>query len=118
MAYVDGFVQLDAFTVEMANELVDAFRRASADDLLPKAYELARKITHNRSPVAAALTRHMMYRHSAAPDPLTAHQVDSLAMFYTSIGDGKEGVRAFLEKRDPKFTAHTSELPAAYPWWK
>ena len=32
-----------------------------------------------------------------------AHRAESLAMFRTSVGDGKEGVRAFLEKRAPKF---------------
>ena len=35
--------------------------------------------------------------------PRDAHKVDSLSMFYTSQGDGKEGVRAFLEKRDAAF---------------
>lgn len=88
------------------------------EELLPKAYELAHKIVDNRSPVAIALTRHMMYRNSPQPDPVVAHQVDSLAMFYTSIADGKEGVQAFREKRDPKFTGKASELPAFVPWWK
>ena len=31
------------------------------------------------------------------------HLADSLAMWHTSVGDGKEGVAAFLEKRKPKF---------------
>ena len=74
----------------------------AADDLLPAAYALARRFVENRSPVATALTRRMMYRNSAQPHPVEAHRIDSLAMFYTSIGDGKEGVRAFLEKRDPR----------------
>lgn len=86
--------------------------------LLPKAYELARKFVQNRSPVAVALARQMLYRNSAQPHPLEAHRVDSLAMFYTSVGDGKEGVRAFLEKRDPNFTSKASEMPPFYPWWE
>lgn len=86
--------------------------------LLDAAYGLARKFTHNRSPVGIALTRQMMYRNSGAPSPLDAHRVDSLAMFYTSLGDGKEGVRSFLEKRDPEFQAKASAMPPFYPWWE
>jgi enoyl-CoA hydratase/carnithine racemase len=85
-------------------------------ELLDAAYDLARRFTRARSPVATALARQMMYRNSAASHPLEAHRVDSLAMFYTSIGDGKEGVAAFREKREPEFTARASDLPPFYPW--
>jgi enoyl-CoA hydratase/carnithine racemase len=83
----------------------------AADELLDAAYDLARRFTENRSPVATALTRQMMYRNSAEAHPLEAHRVDSLAMFYTSMGDGKEGVAAFREKRDPDFRSSTRDLP-------
>ena len=86
------------------------------DDLLPAAYALARKFIDGRSPVAVALARQMMLRNAAQPHPLEAHRIDSLAMFYTSIGDGKEGVAAFLEKRDPAFTSKASQMPPFYPW--
>jgi enoyl-CoA hydratase/carnithine racemase len=88
------------------------------EELLPKAYELARKLSAQRSPVGIALTRQMLYRNSALASPLEAHRVDSLAMFYASIGDGKEGVRAFLEKRAPSFQSKASEMPPFYPWWE
>ena len=86
------------------------------DDLLPAARELARKFTEHRSPVAVAFARQMMYRNSAQPHPREAHRVDSLAMFWTSVGDGKEGVASFLEKRDPSYKGKASEMPAFYPW--
>ena len=88
-----------------------------ADDLLPTAYALAHRFVDGRSPVATALMRQMIYRNSAQPDPLAAHQVESLAMFYSSIGDGKEGVAAFLGKRPAEFTGSVPEdLPPFYPW--
>ena len=87
-----------------------------ADELLDAAYALARRFTENRSPVATALARQMMYRNSAQPHPIEAHRIDSLAMFYTSVGDGKEGVASFREKRDPEFTGRTTRMPPFYPW--
>ncbi|MGW4332314.1 crotonase/enoyl-CoA hydratase family protein [Rhodococcus koreensis] len=81
------------------------------DDLLPVAYDLARSFVRDRSPVALGLAKQLLYRNSAAAEPLEAHLTDSLAMFWTSIGDGKEGVAAFLEKRTPRFTGKASDLP-------
>jgi enoyl-CoA hydratase/carnithine racemase len=84
------------------------------DHLLPAAQELARSFVVGRSPVAIGLARQLVYRNSAASDPLEAHLSDSLAMYYTSIGDGKEGVAAFREKRDPRFTGRASDLPEIF----
>lgn len=87
------------------------------DELLPAAYQLARRFVDGHSAVGVALTRQMMWRNSAQPHPVEAHRVDSLAMYYTSFADGQEGVQAFLEKRDAEFTSRTSEdMPPFYPW--
>jgi enoyl-CoA hydratase/carnithine racemase len=84
------------------------------EELLPTAQDLARSFVVGRSPVALGLAKQMLYRNGAAADPLEAHLSDSLAMFYTSIGDGKEGVAAFREKRDPHFTGSAGQLPRVF----
>lgn len=85
------------------------------EDLLEEAYRLARSFVVGRSPVALALAKQMLYRNSAADHPIEAHRADSLAMWHASIGDGKEGVASFLEKREPKFTGKASQTPVIYP---
>ena len=81
------------------------------DEVLPAAQELARSFVVDRSPVALALAKRLLYRNSAAAEPLEAHLSDSLAIFWSSLADGKEGVAAFLEKRPAEFTGKASELP-------
>jgi enoyl-CoA hydratase/carnithine racemase len=84
------------------------------DDLLAAAQELARSFVVDRSPVALGLAKRLLYRNSAAADPLEAHLSDSLAMYWQSLGDGQEGVAAFLEKRPPLFTSSVTDLPEVF----
>lgn len=85
------------------------------DELLAAATALAHRFTDSRSPVGIALTRQMMYRNAAAPHPREAHRAESLAMFWTSVADGTEGVASFLEKRPAEFGSSASELPDVFP---
>lgn len=87
------------------------------EDLLHAARSLADSWTQGRSPVAVALARQMLYRNAAQEHPAEAHRIDSLAMFYTSIGDGDDGVRAFLEKRPAEFDSKASRMPEFYDEW-
>jgi enoyl-CoA hydratase/carnithine racemase len=84
------------------------------EELVRAAQDLARSFVAGRSPVALGLAKQLLYRNSAAAEPLQAHLSDSLAMYWTSIADGKEGVRAFLEKREAEFTGKASDLPAVF----
>ena len=89
------------------------------EELLPAARALALEIAENVAPVSASLTRHMLWRLSAAPHPMDAHRIDSQAIFYRGKHDDtREGVTAFLEKRPPAFPGRVStDMPPFFPWW-
>ena len=89
------------------------------DDLLSAARAIAEDIRDNTAPVSVALTRHMMWKMLGADHPMEAHKIDSRGIHYRGKSeDSKEGVMAFLEKRDAQFpNTVSSDLPEFYPWW-
>ena len=108
-----------------SGELVDAStalahglanRVLPADQVLVEALAFARLIARERSAVGTALTRRLLWRSSAHASPIPAHKSESLAIWHTSQGDGKEGVKAFIEKRAPRFGSRVSDLPEDFPW--
>jgi len=92
----------------------------AAEDLLPRAREIAAEIAENTAPVSIAITRQMLWRFASATEPFDLLKIDgAFAMALGSTGDVKEGVGAFLEKRPPHFPGRvTADMPAGYPWWK
>ena len=90
-----------------------------ADQVLPKAMEIAREIADNTSAVSVALARALLWHGLAQPDPQHAHIIDSKCIFWAGRGaDAYEGVQSFLEKRPAKFTLSAwKDLPEFYPWW-
>ncbi|QGP80548.1 crotonase/enoyl-CoA hydratase family protein [Sphingobium sp. CAP-1] len=88
-----------------------------AETLLDEAKAFARSLVRDRSPVSIALMRQMLNRNSAFDSPHEAHLSESLAVFYTSQADGREGVKAFNEKRPAEFAGKASQMPAFFPWW-
>ena len=89
------------------------------EDLLSAARASAEDIRDNTAPVSVALTRHMMWKMLGADHPMEAHKIDSRGIHYRGKSeDSKEGVMAFLEKRDAQFpNTVSSDLPEFYPWW-
>jgi enoyl-CoA hydratase/carnithine racemase len=81
------------------------------ESLVAAAQDLARSYVVGRSAAALAMARRLLYAGAGSAHPIEAHRRDSLAMWHASIGDGKEGVEAFLAKRDPVFTGTVASVP-------
>ena len=90
------------------------------EELLPAAHELARELVSNTSRISVTVLRHMMWRMLGAPDPINAHWVDTAGINALATSpDAKEGINAFLEKREPDFPGRVSQdLPEFFPWWE
>ena len=89
-----------------------------AAEVMPAASALAREIAANVAPVSAVITRQLMWQMLGAEHPMTAHRIDSRAIYETGrLADAAEGVAAFLEKRPANWTLRPSrDLPGWFPW--
>lgn len=80
-----------------------ANRAFSDEDLLPKTLEIAKKIA-KKSPIALkAAIQMLQYSKSPSFHEGVAAEAESFGTVFVSA-DAKEGIQAFIEKREPVFT--------------
>lgn len=89
------------------------------DELLDRANTIASEIAVHAAPVSVALTRQMLWRGLTFDHPMQAHRADSRAIQgLGKLPDAREGVKSFLEKRDPEWTMNPSQdTPDVFPFW-
>ena len=89
-----------------------------ADELIPRAHELARSMTQHSSAVSIAITRALLWHMQSEPDPVAAYATESKASNWLGRQpDAAEGIRAFLEKRDAQFPMRVSrDMPSFAPF--
>jgi enoyl-CoA hydratase/carnithine racemase len=91
------------FTGVEAVELGLASRALPPDEVLPAALDVARDIARNTAPLSVALSKRLLW----AGSPLGPDDVERLEteMHHVVMGrdDAREGVLAFVEKRDPEW---------------
>jgi enoyl-CoA hydratase/carnithine racemase len=94
------------FSGREAAELGVANRALPAEDVLPAALEIARDIAVHTAPVSVALSKRLLW----ASPTLDRDEVGRLETEYHRIvmgtPDAREGVLAWLERRDPKWTGN------------
>lgn len=105
------------FKGKEAAELGLANEALPADQVLPRAIEIARDIAVNVAPLSAALAKQMIWEHLGVDTPMIAAEREGSVLWPLGAGaDAKEGVTAFLEKRNPQWTLSPSrDLPPIAP---
>jgi enoyl-CoA hydratase/carnithine racemase len=92
-----------------------ASRAVPADQVLPAAMEIARDIAENTAPVSVALSKRMLWEGmNIGMDDMIAAEGRIIPVLADSP-DAAEGVRAFFEKRRPRWTMRVSaDAPALH----
>ena len=87
------------------------------EDLRDAAIELANKVTSVSAPVSVAVSRRLIWSMMGAEHPMMAHRIDSRALQSRGqSNDVKEGIAAFLEKRDARYPDRVSaDTPDLFP---
>ena len=100
----DLFLTGRTFTGREAAELGIASRVLPSDDVLPAALDIARDIAAHTAPLSVALSKRLLW----ASPVLDREEVGYLETEYHRLvmgtPDAREGVLAWLERRDPRWT--------------
>ncbi len=92
------------FTGREAHELGLVNRSVPREQVLDTAMALARDIAVNTAPVSAAITKRVLWELLSEPDRSPAARRQHALFAWTGRQpDAKEGVMAFLDKRDPQW---------------
>ncbi|WP_430331163.1 enoyl-CoA hydratase/isomerase family protein [Rhodococcus sp. ACT016] len=95
-----------------------ASRSLPAAEVLPAALEMARDIATNVAPMSAALSKRLLWgtaRHGFTPEQVARYETD-LHHRVMGSADAAEGVRAFLDRHDPEWSASVSTDWKELPW--
>jgi enoyl-CoA hydratase/carnithine racemase len=90
------------------------------EELLGAARALGAEMAASSSRVAVALSRRMLWQMlTGAGNPVLAHEIDSEALHTMGTSDDmREGVAAFLEKREAKYPMRVStDMPDFFARW-
>jgi len=82
------------------------------DQVLDEALALAEQIAVHAAPVSVAITKRLLWRQLGEPDPERARQLEDRLFYWSGQQpDASEGVRSFLDKRDPEWSMTLDDFP-------
>ncbi len=104
------------FTGAEARDLGVASRVLPNDDVLPHALEVAHDMAVNTAPVSVAVSKRLLWgTFSMTPDEIDRAETD-LHHHLMGEADAREGVMAFLERRDPQWSLSVNDnWPTDWP---
>ncbi len=79
-------------------------RALDADDVLPAAQELARDIAENAAPASVAASKKLLWDSFDLDRAAVGARETQIHLDLMRLDDAKEGVRAFQERRPPRWT--------------
>jgi len=104
------------FTGAEARDLGVASRVLPNDDVLPHALEVAHDMAVNTAPLSVAVSKRLLWGTFAmTPDEVDRAETD-LHHHLMGEADAREGVMAFLERRDPQWSLTVNDnWPSEWP---
>jgi len=104
------------FTGDEAESLGVASRVLANDDVLPAALEAAHDIAVNTAPVSVAVTKRLLWGSFGFTPAQSLRAESDLHVHLMGEADAREGVTAFLERREPHWTMTVNDnWPAEWP---
>jgi enoyl-CoA hydratase/carnithine racemase len=92
-----------------------ASRSLPAAEVLPAAMELARGIVERCSPLSVAMMKQLTWAHMAEPSYVSATRNEQASVeWITQQADVNEGIKAFMEKRQPRWQTTGREAKPSY----
>jgi enoyl-CoA hydratase/carnithine racemase len=85
----------------------------AAAEVFPRAMELAHEIAAQTAPISVGASKRLLWASALSPDEVNALERD-IHLHLMGSADSKEGVMAYMEKRDPEWTLTLSE---DWPAW-
>ncbi len=84
-----------------------------ADEVLPRALELAHEIATQTAPISVAASKRLLWMNAPEPETINTLERDIHLHLMGTI-DSREGVMAYMEKRDPQWSLTLTE---DWPEW-